>query len=192
MLSTGNLCRQHVANATEFGLLLDGYLKKGQLIPDDLMTDMVIDWLVTQQHEQSPVILDGFPRTQGQARRFLEFLNKHPQYHFRVIVIELPEEDIVMRLSRRLLCSNKQCQAPFTQAPGLTNCTYCGSPLYKRDDDREEVVRERLRAYPAYRDMLMLFYEQMKQPTEILNIQGLDSEHVYQNFCRLAGIDGAE
>ena len=85
MLSTGNLCRQHVAQETAFGKMLDGYVKQGHLIPDALVTDMVIDWITTQSDKESPIILDGFPRTKGQAELFLAFVKQTPDVDFSVI-----------------------------------------------------------------------------------------------------------
>jgi adenylate kinase len=182
MLSTGNLCREHIARGTFLGQTLDQYIKKGHLVPDDLIVDMVIDWLVTQDDRSNPVVLDGFPRTSGQADKFCAFLQKHPRYVFRVVLIELSENDIVERLSHRLVCSNKKCQIPFTKCAKLTSCNLCGSALVKRDDDCELVARERLKVYPAYRDTLLEFYKNIEQKIEELSISGLTPDMVYDRF----------
>jgi adenylate kinase len=188
VLSTGNLCRKHMSNATELGKKIRQYVDLGHLIPDDLISDMVIDWLQTQQNSEAPVVLDGFPRTQGQATHFLDFLKKQaPRYTFRVIVIEIPEEEIVSRLSRRLVCGNKNCQTPASSKSSLSNCQLCGALLIKRDDDREEVIRERLALYPAYRDALLNYYHRVGQLVEQLVITGLSPEVVYDRFMALVG-----
>jgi adenylate kinase len=187
VLSTGNLCRKHMSGATELGKKIQQYVELGHLIPDDLISDMVIDWLQAQNKSDVSVILDGFPRTQGQATHFLDFLKQRTsQYDFRVIVIEIPEEEIIDRLSRRLVCGNKNCQAPATIDEVLTNCQLCGGVLIKRDDDAEHVVRERLALYPAYRDALLGFYRRVGQKIDQLVITGLSPEMVYQRFMGLA------
>lgn len=188
VLSTGNLCRKHVAMGSEFGKMLDQYLQSGKLIPDELITDMVIDWLESQSNSHEPVILDGFPRTQGQAAKFLEFLKKSPnRYLFDVIVIEIPDDEIVKRLAMRVMCSNKNCQVPFTDSQKLTNCPVCSSPLTKRNDDREDVVRERLAQYPAYRDALLGFYRGVGQKIDKIDIATLSPDQVYEEFLALIG-----
>lgn len=185
VLSTGNLCREHVTKGTVLGKKLDQYLKQGLLIPDDIVTDMVIDWLVTSAQPETPIILDGFPRTQGQAKQFLDFLrNFSKQYCFRVILIELPEDEIIWRLSKRLLCSNKKCQAPFAEIDKLTHCKFCDSVLIKRDDDREDVVRERLKSYPIYRDALFAYYKEIGQSIEILDIRNMNADQVFDRFVQ--------
>lgn len=188
VLSTGNLCRKHMSNATELGKKIRQYVDLGHLIPDDLISDMVIDWLQTQQESNASVILDGFPRTQGQATHFLDFLKQQaPRYVFRVIVIEIPEEEIINRLSRRLVCGNKNCQTPASSKMDLSNCQLCDAPLVKRDDDREEIIRERLALYPAYRDALLGYYHRVGQDVEHLVLSGLAPEVVYERFKALVG-----
>lgn len=189
VLSTGNLCREHVSNGTEFGKMLDQYLKNGQLIPDALITDMVIDWLVLHEKRIDPVILDGFPRTQGQAKQFFDFLKKTPEaYHFRVVFIEIPDDEIVKRLSSRFVCSNKNCQTSFSESDNLTYCKLCNSSLVRRDDDKEDVVRERLKQYPAYRNALLDFYKSQEQLIEELDIKGLTPDQVYDHFIAILNI----
>ena len=186
VLSTGNLCREHVDKGTDFGRMLDQYLKKGQLIPDELVTDMVVDWLALHENRLDPVILDGFPRTQGQAKRFFDFLAKSPKpYDFRVIFIEISEEEIVKRLSCRFVCSNKNCQTSFTESDNLTYCKQCQSVLIRRDDDREDVVRERLKYYPTYRNALLDFYKNYGQKVEALDVKGLNPDQVYEHFVTM-------
>ncbi len=184
VLSTGNLCRKHIALGTEFGKMLNEYLRNGQLIPDDLVTKMVIEWIQDEAQSGHPLILDGFPRTQGQAERFLEFLqsDKHNKL-FRIVLIELSVDEIVKRLSLRLVCENRNCQKVFQMLPGVEKvCDACGGSLIKRDDDREEVVRERLKLYPSYRDALLNFYRSVGQNIEILDGEGLTPHQVFEQF----------
>jgi len=183
MLSTGMLCRKHVALGTEFGKTIDQFLKQGQLIPDDLITAMVIDWLESPERLGSPIILDGFPRTSGQAASFFAFLKeKKPDYRFRVIYIHLSDEAIIKRLAARVVCGNKSCQQVYTVAEGLHTCKACGSPLIKRDDDREEVIRQRLSLYPGYRDVLLHFYQSVGQSVEDFDVAGMTIDQVFAHF----------
>lgn len=184
VLSTGNLCRKHISLGTQFGKMLNEYIKNGQLIPDDLVTKMVIEWIEDEAQLGHPVILDGFPRTQGQAEKFLDFLHASKLNKvFRVVLIELSVDEIVRRLSRRLVCENRNCQKIFqmvSEAEGV--CNVCGGQLIKRDDDQEAVVRERLKLYPAYRDDLLNFYKSVDQKVEILDGEGLTPSQVFEQF----------
>ncbi len=163
MLSTGNLCRKHVSLGTEFGKLIDKYLQEGSLIPDELITDMVGDWLESKIALQASIILDGYPRTKGQAEYFLKFFkNLGTDYDFRVIHFIIPQEEIIKRLTNRFVCENKDCQVvypPFAHAVEKGICDYCGGKLTKRLDDRLEIVKERLRKYSRYSKELLDFYE---------------------------------
>lgn len=186
VLSTGNLCRQHVANKSRLGLLLEEYLNKGQLIPDALITDMVKEWLVEKAEKSQPIVLDGFPRTSGQATVLLEGLDViAPEYTFKVVFVELAGDEIVKRLGHRLVCGNKSCQAVFKDSDNLIACSYCQSALIKRADDREEVIRERLRLYPEYREALVEMYKILKQPVVTLDVAGMTPEQVFAAFGEL-------
>ena len=187
VLSTGNLCRQHVAAGSEFGKTLNQYLKQGHLIPDALVTEMVIDWLLAQTQTTSPIILDGFPRTQGQANIFLNFLNDvRDKFLFKVIVFDLSDDEIVKRLSQRIVCANKGCQATFTDSQKQEKCTFCGGFLTKREDDQEDVVRERLMQFPAHKEALLGFYNTTGQVVVHLDIARLLPLQVYASFLQFS------
>ena len=188
MLSTGNLCRQHVAQGTAFGKMLNEYISQGHLIPDALVTDMVIDWLAQQDDPNASVILDGFPRTKGQAELFLSHVEKALSLRFDVVSFVIPDEEIIRRLSQRIVCSNKACQSSFTDADMLDACSFCHSALTKRDDDNEVVVRERLVQFPLYARALLEYYVQVRQSVTSLDITGLAQEGVYDHFLDVIGI----
>ncbi len=187
VLSTGNLCRKNIADQTEIGKNLVLYLDKGHLIPDELITDMVGIWLKEAIEKNHPIILDGFPRTKGQIKLFLNFLKELPDVCFRVIHIKLSEDQIIKRLSLRLVCENKDCQAVYNS--GLvgqkTTCDTCGSLLVKRKDDNQEVIRERLRQYPAYAHELLTFYDIVGQRVEEINVADMTPEQVYNTFLSM-------
>lgn len=187
VLSTGNLCRSHIAKSTEFGKMLNEFLKQGTLVPDSLIIDMVIDWLKPKIEQNIPIILDGFPRTQGQAEAFLKYFKENMSDHqYRVILITLPDDEIVKRISLRVICENKACQKPFALSQGdVTVCDVCGAPLSKRDDDREEVVRERLNGYMLYKGPLLDFYQSSGQNVELFDISGMSREEAYSAFVAM-------
>ncbi len=186
MLSTGNLCRQHVARGTAFGKMLGEYIQQGHLIPDALVTDMVIDWISYQANGETPIILDGFPRTKGQAELFLAFIEQTPGVQFKVVTFDVSDDEIVRRLSQRIVCSNKSCQASFTLSNNITVCKFCNSVLTIREDDKEDVIRERLRQYPLYAEALLEHYRGVGSPLLVLEIAGLAPEAVYQQFLMVA------
>ena len=182
-LSTGNLCRKHVSEGTELGKQFDNYLKQGSLIPDELVTAMVAEWLREATKEGSPVILDGFPRTQGQSTGLLSFIKTElSEYSFRVFYITLNDEEIVRRLSSRRVCSDKECQAVYAGDFDTDVCSKCSSSLIKRDDDDEEVIRTRLRSYPAYRDSLLAFYKDAGIVIEKLDVTDMTKEQTFRTF----------
>lgn len=187
VLSTGNLCRKNIADQTEIGKSLSLYLDKGHLIPDELITDMVGIWLKDAIKKNHPIILDGFPRTKGQIKLFLNFLKEIPGSCFRVMHIKLSEGEIIKRLSLRLVCENKDCQAVYNSMliGQQTVCEACGSLLVKRRDDDQEVVKERLRQYPAYAHELLTFYRSVGQHVEEIDVVDMTPEQVYNTFLSM-------
>jgi adenylate kinase len=167
MLSTGNLCRQHIQEGTEFGKSLQKYLDAGHLVPDTLITSMVVEWLKKTKNNANAIILDGYPRTKGQAEEFLSILNEDEELQdstFYVVDFDVPADEIVQRLSNRLMCSNKQCQAIYSKVAKKPRkegiCDFCESPLTSRSDDEAGVVRERLRVFDGYKNDLLSFYKE--------------------------------
>ena len=190
VLSTGNLCRESISRDDELGRSIKSYMNAGQLIPDQLVTDMVEAWLLRETVDGTPIVLDGYPRTQQQAVLFLDILKKRfPHYAFRVISLIIPDEEIVERISQRLLCSNKACQAPTSVAQVADKenptCVQCGASLLRREDDKEEVVRERLRVYAQHSSELLHFYKELGQKIEELSVSGLSVDQVFDAFKML-------
>ena len=187
VLSTGQLCRQHVAGGTDFGKKLNVYLKKGALIPDSLITSMVTCWLEDNTKYNQPIILDGFPRTKGQASNFLHFLHtKLVGYCFRVFLIVLSDDEIVKRLTGRRVCENKSCRTSLSVMCCQEEiCQKCGNKLVRRDDDEEGIVIERLKAYPVYRNRLLDFYRTVGQTVEKLDVTKMSRNQAFCTFCAM-------
>ena len=190
VLSTGNLCRERIARGDEVGKSIEKYIKSGGLIPDELVTGMVEDWLKNEANHGSPIILDGYPRTKKQAELFLALLKKNFAHHtFRVISLVISDEEIIKRLSGRLVCENKACQATTSKSmaaeAGIPECLLCGSKLIRREDDKEEVVRERLRVYAQHSGDLLNYYSDAGQKIEELKASGLAVSQVFEAFKQM-------
>ncbi len=158
-VSTGDLLRDNVKRGTELGARAKGYMDKGEYVPDTLVLDMLAA-RVAQPDCREGYVLDGFPRTDVQARALEQRLGRDDQ----VVVanLEVSDESIVARAAGRLSC--KQCarvyhvkSAPPKQAG---KCDACGGELYQRSDDAAAVVRERLRVYREKTAPLVSYYGQ--------------------------------
>lgn len=154
VLSTGNLLRETIARGTELGTAAKQYMDKGQLVPDDMIVDLVIQKLESEECS-SGAILDGFPRTVAQA----EALNSHMEVDV-ALSIEVPDEQIVSRMAGRRTCP--KCQSTYhivnnpPRTPGI--CDKCGTQLGIRKDDAPEVVRQRLEVYHSQTEPVKHYY----------------------------------
>ncbi len=174
-LSTGALCRQHISQQTEIGKQIDLIIKSGKLISDVLVTSMVDEWLSKQVGKVRGIILDGYPRTEQQVMLLFDLLHtKYPDVHLRVVKFDISDDIVVNRLSGRLMCQNKECQAVYSTVPGaglapkkVNVCDRCSGTLMSRVDDKPEVIRDRLIVYHQH-DPSRLF-EQMGQSVEIID-----------------------
>lgn len=190
MLSTGNLCRDHIKAGTDLGKKLQEFTSKGVLVPDDIITSMVKGWLDEHIREGKTIILDGFPRTEAQALQLQELIkNNYPDYQFNVVEFKIPESEVVERMAGRLMCSNKECKAIYNvkQFPGVKEprCLKCSSPLIKREDDREEVIRDRMRVYAQTSKDLVDFYNKNGIKLQELNVSGKEPAQVFDMFKEL-------
>jgi adenylate kinase len=146
-ISTGDMLRERVASGDALGREVAGIMNSGNLVPDETVNQMVEE-RIERADCSAGFILDGYPRTVNQARLLVELL-KRKGITPLVIHLKLDYNEIVARLAGRRVCP--QCGASYNLAsnpPALPDvCDHCGSKLLIRDDDREEVVRERLNAY---------------------------------------------
>ncbi len=185
-LSTGNLFRTHMSNQTELGKLAQKYINDGNLVPDQVTVNMVRIWLKENTNSNTPIILDGFPRTQSQAKIFNNILkNDFPEYQFRIIRLVLPKEEIIDRLINRLMCENKKCQAIYnTSMPEAQSgiCPKCGGNLIKRADDKKEVIEKRFEIYQKNETEILDFYKNSNQKIEEINISKLNPKQVFEKF----------
>lgn len=158
-ISTGDLLRAAVAGATAIGRQAHGYMERGELVPDSLVIGM-IDTRLEAEGRDPAFILDGFPRTVGQATALEEMLARKAIPLDGVVNLDVPRGEVVRRLSGRRTC--EQCGSMFhiefepPRRPGT--CDRCGGRLAQREDDREETIRARLDVYDAATKPLTAFY----------------------------------
>jgi adenylate kinase len=173
-ISTGNLCRKHIAEQTKIGKEIDLIIKSGKLINDDLISLMVFEWLNENTGRASGVIFDGYPRTVAQAETFDALINsRFPDVQVKVVLFEISDDVVVNRLCSRYICQNKECQAVYSLSPqsdltsiATTVCDLCSGHLGRRDDDTEVAVRKRLDIYHKHENQLIGFYR--NNGTEII------------------------
>lgn len=189
-VSTGDVLRQNVGQNTELGKKAQPLMARGQLVPDELINAMIQDWLEQQAAGHSPIILDGYPRTTGQAAALLNILKdpKNSSYRLKIARFTVPEQEAVDRILYRVVCSNKACQKVYSlkalkpKVEGI--CDVCGSPLTKRSDDTEEVIRKRYNDYMKSEADILNFFKQ--QGVEIHDISAEGSmDQVYGDFKKL-------
>ena len=148
-ISTGDIFRQNLKDNTPLGLEAKKFMDAGQLVPDEIVMKMVGGKLAEFKPNEG-FMLDGFPRTVAQAE-FLETQTKLDG----VIMFKVSDEAIVKRLTSRAVC--KEC-GNVTNIHEHDRCPACGGELYRRDDDNEETIRERLRVYHEQTEALVDFY----------------------------------
>lgn len=159
-ISTGDILRAKVKQETELGKIAKGYMDAGKLVPDDVIIGMIRERLV-EEDCTSGFILDGFPRTVPQAMALADLLKSMDRRLTAVICFDAADDILVKRLSGRRTCKN--CGAIFNVSfhpPAEENvCDACGGSLMQRDDDREEVIRNRLCVYKEQTAPLIEYYE---------------------------------
>lgn len=158
-VATGDLFRNNLKNGTPLGKLAKSYMDKGELAPDDVTAAMVKDRLMQPDTEKG-FVLDGFPRTIKQAEMLDKMLAEMGREIAAVVYLDVPDEEIVKRISGRMVC--EKCQAPyhkvFTPPKVEGVCDKCGGKLYTRDDDKPETVKKRLDVFRSTTLPLVDFY----------------------------------
>ena len=160
-ISTGDMFREAMANETKVGLEAKSYIDKGDLVPDEV-TARLVEERLGQPDIKEGYILDGFPRTIVQAELLEEITKKLNKPLTNVISLEVKEDTLVNRLSARFMC--KKCGATYnkiTKMPKVEGtCDRCGShEFYQREDDKPEVVKNRLQVNEKMNTPLKDYYQ---------------------------------
>ena len=159
-ISTGDIFRSNIKNGTELGQKAKAYMDAGKLVPDELTIQLLLD-RVAKADCSGGYVLDGFPRTIPQAQVLTEALEKSGQSVDCALNVDVPDDNIVRRMSGRRSCP--KCGASYhveyipPKNAGI--CDVCGSELIQRDDDKPETVQNRLSVYHDQTQPLIAYYE---------------------------------
>ena len=158
-IAMGDLLRAAVSEGTPLGLKAKSFMDAGKLVPDSVVIGMIED-RITATDAAAGFLLDGFPRNVAQAQALAEMLTQHGLDIEHVVFMDAPETLLLERLSGRLIC--KACGFGFHRhysppRKGGT-CDRCGSELYQRDDDCEDVIAKRLKVYAEQTQPLLDYY----------------------------------
>jgi len=159
-ISTGDIFRANLKEGTELGKKAKEYMDQGLLVPDELTCDLVMD-RISQEDCKNGFVLDGFPRTIPQAEALDAALSKIGQKMDYAIDVDVPDDNIINRMSGRRACLN--CGATYhivsipTKVEGV--CDRCGNQVVLRDDDQPETVKKRLEVYHAQTQPLIDYYK---------------------------------
>ncbi len=159
-ISTGDMLRAAVKAGTPLGQEAKQYMDRGALVPDEVIIGLVRERL-QQPDSARGYILDGFPRTAVQAEALGKTLAALQASLDHVVSLEVPTEDLVLRIAGRRTCRNCGAMYHVRFSPSTTDgrCDACGGATYQREDDREETVRRRLAVYSEQTAPLISFYE---------------------------------
>ncbi len=160
-ISTGDMLRANVKGGTELGREARNYMDAGELVPDDLIVAMVAQRLQEDDAEDG-FILDGFPRTIEQAHALDRQLSELGRRVTAVLLIDVPDSEVVRRLSGRRVCvkAGHNYHIEFDPPKHEGVCDQDGSKLIQRDDDKPEVIRNRLRVYHEQTEPLVDYYDE--------------------------------
>ena len=156
-ISSGDLFRYHLGQGTSLGLRAREYMNKGELVPDEITIDIMLDKITSIPKDQG-FILDGFPRNETQALELERRLVEGSRDLDRVLHIKVSECELLRRLGGRFVC--RDCQAPHSvdDPQQIKECAECSGELYQRDDDAPKAVQKRIEVYNAETIPVLDFY----------------------------------
>ena len=185
-ISTGYIFRANIKNNTPLGAKAKSYMDKGELVPDELVIELIMDRFA-QDDCVNGYVLDGFPRTIPQAEELdkaLKSVNDNLDY---AIDVEVPGDNIINRMSGRRACVN--CGATYHivhNPPKVENeCDTCNGELILRDDDKPETVKNRLDVYHTQTEPLLKYYTEKGILYTVDGTQDMDT--VFDSICKIVG-----
>jgi adenylate kinase len=174
-VATGDMLREHRANETELGKQAAEYMSNGDLVPDELVIEMIMEEIETKGDDG--FLLDGFPRSVGQAEALSDEIERRGRRLTAALLISADDDTVLTRITGRRGCSNGHVyHVEFDPPKHEGVCDQCGKPLTQRDDDQTEVVSKRLRTYHQQTEPLIDYYEERgllrrfdgtRSPTEV-------------------------
>lgn len=185
-VSTGDIFRANIKNGTELGMKAKSYMDAGGLVPDEITIGMLLDRIHEADCENG-YVLDGFPRTIPQAESLTEALAGMDEKIDYAVNVDVPDENIISRMSGRRACLN--CGATYhivfnpPKQEGV--CDVCGDKLVLRDDDKPETVQKRLSVYHDQTQPLIEYYEKAGVLKQVDGTQ--DMEAVFQDIVKILG-----
>ena len=185
-ISTGDIFRANIKNGTELGKKAKSYMDQGLLVPDELTVDLVIDRLA-QDDCKNGYILDGFPRTIPQAEALDAALAKLGEKMDYAIDVDVPDENIVSRMSDRRACTGCGATYHIVYNPSKKGecCEVCGEKLILRDDDKPETVQKRLNVYHEQTQPLIDYYTKQSILRTVDGTQ--DMNDVFAEIVKILG-----
>ena len=179
-ISTGDILRRAINDGTETGLKAKSYIDAGQLVPDEVIIEIVKERL-DQEDCVKGYILDGFPRTVPQAEALSTFAKMDA-----VVELDVPDDHLVRRLSGRRVCLKCGATYHVSMLNGQTKC-HCGEELVQRHDDKEETVLARLKVYHAQTAPLSAYYEGKGLLKKFDGTEGMDE--IYARILKELGAE---
>ena len=185
-ISTGDIFRANIKNGTELGKKAKSYMDQGLLVPDELTVDLVIDRLANDDCKNG-YILDGFPRTIPQAEALDAALAKLGEKMDYAIDVDVPDENIVSRMSGRRACTGCGATYHIVYNPSKKGdcCEVCGEKLILRDDDKPETVQRRLNVYHEQTQPLIDYYTKQSILRTVDGTQ--DMNDVFAEIVKILG-----
>ena len=186
-ISTGDIFRANIKEGTELGKKAKAYMDAGELVPDELVCDLVVD-RIQQDDCTKGYILDGFPRTIPQAEALTSALNAIEQKMEYALNFDVPDENIIHRMAGRRSCVG--CGATYhvefnhPKVEGV--CDICGEKLVLRDDDKPETVTNRLNVYHEQTQPLIDYYEKQGIVYTMDGTQSMDK--VFEDIRKILGV----
>jgi adenylate kinase len=167
-ISTGDMLREEMKNGTLLGRQAKSFIEAGELVPDDVIIGMVID-RVNRPDAEKGFLLDGFPRTREQAEALESFAQLDA-----VINVNVPDDKLIHRICGRRVC--RDCGATYHESmlENLRQCPKCGGVLYVRDDDKEDIVRQRITVYKQKTQPLIEYYTEKSLLHDVVGSGGID------------------
>jgi adenylate kinase len=158
-IGTGDLLREHKENQTELGVKAQQFMDNGDLVPDELVIAMILDKV--EDEGDDGFLLDGFPRTVGQADALTQEFEKLGRRLTAALLVDAPDEVVLQRLSGRRQCSNGHLyHVEFDPPKHPDVCDQDGKPLFRRKDDEPDTIRKRLSTYHKQTEPLRDYYEE--------------------------------